>query len=132
MEKEEILYKLAVFEKQIQQIQQQLQLIEQGLNDLNSLDNEIDNLRGKKDKEILAPVSSGIFVKAKLLSEDLIVDVGGKNFVKKSIDETKETIREQIKKLEEVKIQLTNSLDEINKEATEILMKIEEDNSGIH
>jgi len=130
MEREEVLYKLAVFEKQMQQFQQQLQLIEQGLNDLTVLDSEIDNLRGKKDQEILAPVNSGIFVKAKLLSEDLIVDIGGKNFVKKSIDETKSTIKEQIQKLEEVKAQLTNSLEDINKEATEILMKIEEDSKA--
>jgi prefoldin alpha subunit len=129
MEKEEILYKLSMFERQMQQTQQQLQLIEQGIVDLTSLDNDIDNLVGKKDHEIFAPISTGIFVKAKLLSEELIVDVGNRNLVKKSIPETKITIKEQIKKLEEVKEQLTNSLENLNKEASEILSYIEEENS---
>lgn len=128
MDKEEIMYKLAVFEQQMQQIQQQLQLIEQAIVDLTSLDKDIDNLKGKKEQEILAPISSGIFVKAKLISEELIVDIGKQNFIKKSIPETKITIQEQIKKLEEVKEQLTHSLDEINREANEILMSIETEN----
>lgn len=114
----------------MQQIQQQLQLIKQAIVDLTSLDKDIDNLKGKKDQEILAPISNGIFVKAKLISEELIVDIGKQNFIKKSIPETKITIQEQIKKLEEVQKQLTNSLEEINKEANEILMNIEEDNNS--
>lgn len=135
MNKEEIIYKLSIFEQQMQQIQQQLQLIEQAIVDLTSLDKNIDNLKGKKDQEILAPISSGIFVKAKLISEELIVDIGKQNYIKKTIPETKITIQEQLKKLEEVKEQLTHSLEDINREATEILYNIEEnkdDNSKTH
>jgi len=121
MEKEEILYKLSLFEQQAQQIQQQLQMIEQGVVELTNLAMGLEELNGKKDKEILAPIGSGVFVKAKLLSEDLIVDIGGKNFIKKSIPETKDMIKEQIKRLEEVYGQLTGSLDEINSQVGEII-----------
>lgn len=126
MEKEEVLYKLSMFEQQMQQIQQQLQLIEQGIAELNSLNSGLEDLKGKKDKEILAPLGTGVFVKAKLLSEDLIVSIGEKNFIKKDIPETKKLIEEQIKRLEEVYEQLANSLNELNVQVSEIIGNIDE------
>ena len=91
--KQEILFKLSLFEQQINQLQQQLQSVERGIIDLSSLELELDDLKGSNGKEILAPVGRGIFAKAKLLSEDLIMDVGGKNFVKKNIPETQDVIK---------------------------------------
>ena len=80
---QELMFKLSMFEQQIQQIQQQLQAVEQGVAELTSLNLGLEEIVGSEGKEIMAPIGRGIFVKAKLLSEELIVDVGGKNFVKK-------------------------------------------------
>jgi len=124
---EELMQKLSVYEQQIQELQQQLEAVEQAIIDMNSLFLGLDELAGSKEKEILAPIGRGIFVKTKLISEDLTVDVGGKNFVKKSIPETKKLISNQIKKLEEVKKELNENLEEINKELTEVFMKSQEE-----
>ena len=115
---QELLDNLGVFEQQIQQLQQQLQLIEKNILDLNSLDFGLDEIRGSVGKEILAQLGRGIFAKTKLISEDLIVDIGEKTLVKKTIPETKKLIQEQIKKLEEIKKELQNNLEEINVELT--------------
>ena len=119
--KQEILFKLSLFEQQINQLQQQLQSVERGIIDLSSLELELDDLKGSNGKEILAPVGRGIFAKAKLLSEDLIMDVGGKNFVKKTIPETQDIIKGQIKKLEQIKSQLQENSDEISGEAEKLI-----------
>ncbi|HLA23474.1 MAG TPA: prefoldin subunit alpha [Candidatus Nanoarchaeia archaeon] len=119
--KQEILFKLSLFEQQINQMQQQLQSVERGIIDLSSLELELDDLKGSNGKEILAPVGRGIFAKAKLLSEDLIMDVGGKNFVKKTIPETQDIIKGQIKKLEQIKSQLQKNSDEISREAEKLI-----------
>ena len=50
----------------------------------------LGDLKGKKGKEIFAPVGRGIFAKAKLDSEEMLVDIGNGNFLSKSIDEAKE------------------------------------------
>jgi len=83
---------------------------------LNDLNKGLDDLVGKKGKEILAQIGRGIFVKANLASEDLTVDIGGKKFVKKSIPQTKEMIGKQIGKLEDVYEQLSKSMEELNEE----------------
>jgi prefoldin alpha subunit len=128
-EEQELLYKFSVFEKQIQELQQQIEAIEREIVNLNSLSFGLDELVGGTDKEIFASVGRGIFVKAKLLSEELNVDVGNRNFVKKSIAETKELIREQIKKLEEVRKELEKNLNEIGEELTKMINEAKEKNS---
>jgi prefoldin alpha subunit len=71
----------------------------------------------------LAPIGRGIFVNAKTLSEELIVDIGGKNFVKKSIPDTKKLIKEQLEKLEKAREELNGELDKINQDLTKTMVE---------
>jgi len=125
-DQQELMFKLSMYEQQIQQIQQQLQAVEQGIMDLSTLSLGLDDIKDGKDKEIFAPIGRGIFVKAKMLSEDLTVDVGGKNFVKKSIPDTKKIITDQIQKLEEVKKELNDNLEKVSNEVTGIIAEAQE------
>lgn len=127
---QELMFKLNVFEQHIQQLQQQLESVEQGMVELSYLSSGLDELIDSEGKEIFAPVGKGIFAKTKLLSENLIVDVGGKNFVKKSIPETQKIIKEQISKLEEVKKELSKNLEEVNKEVEKIIENAGRDNKN--
>jgi len=120
---QELTQKFMVFEQQIQLIQQQMQAVEQALVDLENIDIGLGELVGKKDNEILAQVGRGIFAKAKLVSEDLIVDVGGKNFVKKSIPDTQKILKEQIKKLGDIKEELNKEMEKINEELTRVFVE---------
>ena len=120
---QELIFQLSMFEQQIQQLQQQLQAVEQGLVELRSLNFGLDDVKKSENKEIFAQIGRGIFIKAKVLSENLIVNVGGKNFVQKSIPQTKELIEEQIKKLEEIKKELENNLEEISKELDKTMLE---------
>lgn len=130
MTEQELQMKFAMFEQQIQAIQQQLQAVEQAIVDLSSLNVGMEELIGKKDSEIMAPIGRGIYAKAKLLSEDLIVDVGGKNFVNKSIPKTKELISEQLDKLGQVRDDLNCELEKINSELTNTFMEHQQKMQG--
>ncbi len=132
-EEQEVLYKFSMFEKQIQELQQQIQAVERRVVELNSLNFGLSELIGGKDKEIFAPLGKGIFVKAKLISEELNVDVGNGNFVKKTIPKTKELIEEQIKKLGQIKQELEHNLEELGEELTKMMNEIQEkQNSHTH
>ena len=126
---QEIFFKLSMFEQQIQALQQQLQAVEEGAIDLQTLNFGLDDLKGGTGKEILAPMGRGIFVKAKLLSEDLIVDVGGRNFVGKSIDETKKIIEEQMEKLDKVKREFNEKLSSLDSELARTIEEAQEQNN---
>lgn len=119
----ELAMQFQIFEQQIRMIQEQLQAVEQTIIELGSLNLQLDELIGKRGNEILAPVGRGIYASAKLLSEEFLVDIGNKNFVKKSIPETKNILQKQIKKLEKIKEELNGELDRINEELTRVFME---------
>ena len=117
------MYKLQMYEQQIQQLQQQLEAVGQGITEMTSLSNGLDELVGKKGQEIFAPIGRGIFAKAKLESEDLNVDIGGGNFVQKNIPETKKIIEDQISKLDDVQRELEENLEKVGEEFNKMIME---------
>jgi len=124
-EQQELIYKFSMYERQIREMQQQIEAIEKGITDLESLNTGLDELKGSKGKEIYAQLGRGIFVNAKINSEDLNVDIGNGNFVKKSIPETQKLIGEQTKKLEAIRAELERSLKEIENELMNMMKELE-------
>ena len=129
---QELMFKFQMFEQQIQAIQQQLQAVEQAIVEMGSLNLGLDELIGKKDNEILAPIGRGIYAKANLISEELLVDIGEKNFVVKTIPETKGIIQNQMKKLEKIRDELNNELNKINEELTLTFNQSQEQDHECH
>jgi prefoldin alpha subunit len=125
---QELARKFHVFEHQIRMLQEQMNAVEQATMDLQTLDFGLDDLKDSKDREILAQVGRGIFVKAKITGEELLVDIGNKNFVTKSIENTKEVLKEQIEKLNQIKEDLESELDKINTEITNAFLE----HQGMH
>lgn len=123
MDQQEVIFKLSMFEQQMQQLQQQLQAVERGINELETLNLGLDEIKGSKDKEIFAQVGRGIYVKAKVVSEELLVNVGEKNFVKRNVKEAKELILGQIKKLKDVETDLERTIEMTNSEFTELIQE---------
>ena len=122
-EQQELIFKLSLFEQQIQQLQQQLQAVEQAIVESSSLSIDLDNLKNSQDKEVFSSIGKGLFIKSKIISDGLIVDVGGRNFVQKSIPETQELIKQQVEKLRTIKQELESQLDEISEELTKTYME---------
>lgn len=132
MNQDELNQKFQIFEKQITQIQEQDRAIEQAILDLNQIGSGLDEIVGNGDSEIMAPIGRGIFVKAKLLSEKLTVDIGGGNFVTKTISETKKMIEEQSGKLKLMKKDLDKEMERINIELTKTMQEAQEVQAHAH
>lgn len=126
MNEQEFAFTLNMFEQQISLLQQQIQVINAGINELSSLSLSLDDLKNSKGKESFSSIGRGIYIKSKIESDDLIVDIGNKNFIKKSIPETKQLIQSQVEKLEKVKKDVENSLEEIDKQLTNLIIESQE------
>jgi len=124
---DELTQKFQMFEVQIRQIQEQLEAIQVALQDMKIISEDLEEMKGKVGKEILAPIGKGIFAKAKLLSEELIVNVGNGNLVEKTIDETKEIISNQEKRLKDSRENLEKELERINEKITETMKEYEKE-----
>lgn len=129
MKEQELNAKFQVFEKQIFQLQEQLRSVEQALFDMSIIHSGLENLKGKTGEEIMAQIGQGIFVKANLSSEKIVVDIGGKNYVEKTIDETKEMIENQEIKIKEIKKEIDQELEKVNQEVTRTMQEFQLQNS---
>jgi len=126
---QEMFLRLSVLEQQMQYLQQQLDAVEKGINQLQGLDLDLNEIQGANGKEILAQIGTGIYVPAKILSDTLTVNIGENNFVKKSVPETKKIIQSQIKKLQETQEELEQHLDSINQELLSFIQNYQNESS---
>ena len=125
---QEIINQLGMIEHQMRNLREQLMAVDKGIVELGSLNIGLDDLKGSEGKEIIALLGKGIFVKTKLISENLIVDIGNKNLIKKNIPDTQELIKKQIKNLETAKEEINENLDLISKEAEKVMADFKEKN----
>ena len=106
---------LRALNMQAQMISEQLNRIDSGLMEIDYLKKSLDELNSTKENtEILAPVSNGIFAKAKLeKSNKLLVNVGTGIVVEKTFKETKELLDERIAEMNEAREKLLNQMQKI-------------------
>ncbi len=121
MENPELTRQFQIYEQQIMQTQEQLTAVVNSINNLREIKDGLNSLIGKTGTEIKAQVGRGIYLNAKLLNEELIVDIGDKKFVTKSISEAQELIRTQIDKLIEAEKKLSQDLKIIDQKITELM-----------
>jgi len=117
---------LQMLNQQLQQVQQQLQTVEQQSMEVEFVIDALENL-AKVDvgSEVLVPLSSGIFVKAKLQdNKELVVNVGGNTTVTKTIPEVQEMLKKQVKELQKVKDDLAGKFTESANKMQKLQMEL--------
>lgn len=126
MIKQEHLLKLNMLQEQLKQLEQQINAINQQIMEMHSLQLNLDDIEAaKKDKEMLAGLGKGIFVKTKLAGKKLFVNIGSNKVIEKDIPETKELIEKQISQLNDMKMQFAHEMEKTKSQAAELIGEIE-------
>jgi prefoldin alpha subunit len=124
MEQQEYLIKLQMLEQQAAQFGEQLKMIDQQIGELDKLKDSIGRLNDSKESEMFSEVGKGIYVKANLDKKQMLVDVGNKILVPKSSKEIQGIVDTQVKKFSEVKNEISNQVDRINKEVDSLISEV--------
>ena len=111
---------MQIIDQQMKQIQRQLQMIESQMVEVAATKEALNDLKDTKTgSEILAPISSGIFIKSNLAENTkLAVNVGSGTVVEKTIPEVINIIEEQE---EEIKKTYDNLVIEMQRMGTKAL-----------
>lgn len=121
-EQQEKMIRLSMLEQDAKQFEQQLMMLEQQIMELQILMTTLDDIEKAKEKdEMLTSLGKNIFVKTALLSKDLLVNVGAKTIVKKSVGETKKLIEKDIERISELKDNLAGEFQKIVAEMQHLL-----------
>jgi prefoldin alpha subunit len=108
MEQQELMMELYRSQEQSKEIEEKMKIVEQQLTELQQFSNSLEELNENKSKEMLASLGKGVYIKSKVQEGKLFVDVGSGILLRKSITEAKEVVKDQVKKLGEMKIQLVS------------------------
>ena len=123
--KQEQIMKLQIIEQEAEKFNQQLKLIEENLSEFEELKSGLEELEKNESKEILANLGKKIYIPVEIKDKNLIVEVGQKTFVKKTIPEARKIIEEQIEKFNFGKEQITRNLEALQAEAERLVEEIE-------
>lgn len=129
---QEQLIQLQMIEQEVNQLSQQSQLIEQNISELMEISNSLDEIEKLETKDILTNIGKKIYIPVEIKEKKLIVEVGDKNFVKKSIPEVTQLIDGQIIKLNSAKLQISERLRELESQMNLIVMEASKKKEGKH
>ena len=125
MGKEEYILKLGMLEQEFGRLQQQMQIIEQQILELQGLQIGLQELEKTEEKQMLANLGKGVFIKTEILDKELLVDIGNRIFVKKDISKTTELIEEQLEKLIEARTQIIEKMQGFQEQMEKIIVEAE-------
>ena len=116
-------------------VQSQLNSLSSSIVETRATMESLKNLEAVKDKEVLLPLGSGVFINARVAGKGkVLVEIGGNIIAEKSFPETNELLEKRVKSVEEVrdKLQavldsLTTRLRELDRQAKSIISEIREE-----
>jgi len=122
---EEKAVQLNMLENKMGELEQEAVMLEKQMNELQLCQLALDELKNiKPETEMLAPISSGVFLRAKLLNnKEIIIDNGSKIFSKKNPEDAKEFLQKKINHFEELHERLSHEINSI----IEVITNIEQE-----
>ena len=115
-----------MIEQEANQLNEQVRLIEQNIREMAELKESLEEIEKlKKGDEILANLGKRIFIPVEIKDKNLIVDVGNRKFVKKSVLETGRIIDEQIEDLMNARGQIAERLEDLQEEMKNLIDDIQ-------
>jgi len=111
--------------QQSQEIEQKAQFVESQISELEQFTLSLDEIINTKETSMISSLGKGVHLKTQLSSKDLLVEVGSGVVIKKTPEDTKSVIESQIKKLKELKIQLSSQLMEVQQHLYGLIAEIE-------
>jgi prefoldin alpha subunit len=121
----EILQKAMILREESEESEKQLEFVQQQITELDEFSKTLEELEKNTEKEMLAPIGKGVYAKAIRKDEKLFVEVGAGVMVRKTPDEARKIIEEQIKKFTQTRVQLTAQLEKFREEFGKMLKSVE-------
>ena len=123
---QELFLRAQMLERDSSELEERLNLVNQEIVELQNFDINLGRINDSEEKEILASLGKGIFIKSEIKDKDLFVNVGSNILVKKTPEEAKKVISGQIERLGQIAEEISKQILYINKELEEIVKKFEE------
>jgi len=126
---QELIFRASLLERQAQEIQSTLEFIDKQLLELEAFGSDLKSFSKSSERQMLASLGKGIYVKSSLETKDLYVNVGAGVIVKKSPEDAEKIVELQVGKLKEARVQLAAQLESNNQALVDLISEIEKSKS---
>lgn len=119
---------LQLLDQQMKHVQKQVEAIERQAAELEEVQQSLDALAtSKQGSEMWAPISNGIFLKARLEDNKMLaVNVGGSTVVRKDIPATKAMLAEQAADMRKFQTDLVRQFEQMAERAAGLQGELQE------
>lgn len=112
--------------QQSEEIEKQLDFVNEQIKELEQFSGSLGVLEKEKEEEVLTNIGRGVHMKVERKeNEKLFVEVGAGVLVRKTPEEARKVIKEQVKKFQEAKLQLTAQLHIHAEQFREMMKEVE-------
>jgi len=125
--KQEQILQIQMMEQEANQLNEHLKILDENLTEMGELRESLEEVEKDDCREILANLGKRIYLPVEIKDKKLIVDVGEKRFIRKSIPETKKILEEQIGKLSSAKDKIMEELDKLNQRLSQLMVEIQKE-----
>ena len=126
MDKERIM-QIATIEREARELEQSLEIIDSQIWELENFRITLKSIVDSKEDEVLAPIGSRVYLKSMIKDKkSLFVEVGAGVVIKKTPEETLNTVGEQIMNLKEARLNISSNLEELQDEMKKFIIEVEE------
>ena len=122
---QEILIQASILQRQSQELEEHLGLIEKQLEDLSEFKENVIDFSKSDNTESISTMGRGVHLKPKIISKELLVEVGAGVVLKKTPEEVSLTIEEQLEKLGEARMHILGQLEICNTQLQHIISDLE-------
>lgn len=132
MDQQQYFMRMQMLGQEAEKIEQQIQTIDQQIAELAAVMESIQAIKDGKQKEILANLGKGIFVRAEIKDTELLVNVGKEVIVKKTVEDTIAVIENQTNKLMAGKEGLIGKISEMQATMQDLLLEAQKAGGHSH
>lgn len=120
---QEIAFEASQLHQQSQELENNLEVVSEQITELSEFSNLLDSLISKP-KDILSPIGKGVYLPCTPKDNKLFVEVGSGIVVKKTPEETKSVVSNQLERLKQAQGLMSNQLDFNTQRLKEIISNL--------
>ena len=128
LDQQKIIMDLQMQEQRIKQLEAQIGAIDKQINEMKGITESLEAIdkTDEKDSEVLLPIGRGIFVRNKLTSKNVILNIGSGVVIEKNAKDTIKLVNEQIKKLSMMSQEYQEEIIKISREIENTISKLQQ------
>ncbi len=127
LEQQRTIMDLQMQEQRIKQLEAQINAIQKQAGEMQGITESLETIdKSEKENEVLLPIGRGIFVKNKITSKNVLLNIGSGVVIEKNAKDTIKLVNEQTRKLSQMSQEYQEEIINISRKIEQTISKLQQ------